>query len=323
MKSEARMLKVSMRYAALAAVLLGAAAGLGLLEPRAATAQVKSPAEVKSLLSPQLPAGASEISAAMTSAQVGKTITVRGYVAMSKDAFAANEASFTLVDEAARTGERPAADALPATSDAVPAASRATVVVVDASGAPVRGSLSNQHGLRPGAEVFVTGTVRAANGTDSLVISATAMHIPRSPAPPGLFVDREPANAADVSEARKGGTLKTGEAVVLRGRVGGSKQPFVSGRAVFTLMGRGLKPCNENPDDRCTQPWDYCCETREDILANSVTVQVLDEKGQILRTDMKGRRGLKELSEMVVVGKVASADGKAVVVTASSIYPAP
>jgi len=86
---------------------------------------------------------------------------------------------------------------------------------------------------------------------------------------------------------------------------------------------RKLKSCDEIPGDNCPKPWDYCCETKEDILANSVTVQVTDAKGQILRTDMKGRRGLKELSEMVMVGKVASADGKAVVVNATAVYATP
>lgn len=71
------------------------------------------------------------------------------------------------------------------------------------------------------------------------------------------------------------------------------------------------------------KPWDYCGDTKEEILASSVTVQVVDAKGQILRTDMKGRRGIKELSEIIVVGTVASADGKAIVVSATSIVAAP
>jgi len=37
---------------------------------------------------------------------------------------------------------------------------------------------------------------------------------------------------------------------------------------------------------------------------------------------MKGRRGLKELSEIVLVGKVTSADGRAIVVNATAVYAA-
>ncbi len=309
----------SMRALAAAAMLLGGTASLGLT-PSPVQAQVKSVADVKTMIKAELPPGAMEITDAMKSANVGQTITVRGYVAMAKDAFDKGVATFTLVDEAARKGDRPAPNALPDTSDAIPSASRATIRIVDASGKPLSDSLKGKHGLAPGVEVFVTGTVDAANGSDSLVLTATSMHIPRAPLPVGFFKDTLPEDAKDVSQARKAATLKVGDDVVLQGRIGGSKEPFVAGRAVFTLMGRGLKPCNENPDDRCSMPWDYCCESRDDIVANSVTVQVVDAKGRILRTDMKGRRALKELSEIVVTGKVASASAGVVIVNATSIH---
>lgn len=308
---------------AVAAMLIAGAAGLGVLTPTAAMAQIKSVADVKTMLKPELPADALEITAAMKSAKVGQTITVRGNVAMSKDAFVENRAMFTLVDESTRKGCCPPSDTLPDTACDIPAQGRATVQIVDAGGRPLRAGLNGQHGLKPGAEVFVTGKVETANGTDALVLTAISMHVAKAPLPTGFFVEKPPENAKDVSEARRAGgegTLKAGDEVVLRGRVGGSKEPFVAGRAVFTLMGRGLKACNENPDDKCSKPWDYCCETKEDILANSVTVQVVDAKGQILRTDMKGRRGMKELSELVVVGKIASADGKAVVINATAVH---
>lgn len=307
---------------AVAAMLIAGAAGLGVLTPTEAMAQIKSVADVKTMLKPELPADALEITAAMKSAKVGQTITVRGNVAMSKDAFVETRAMFTLVDESTRKGCCPTSDKLPDTACDIPAEGRATVQIVDASGRPLRAGLNGQHGLKPGAEVFVTGKVETANGTDALVLTAASMHVPKAPLPTGFFVEKQPENAKDVSEARKAGAIKAGDEVVLRGRVGGSKEPFVAGRAVFTLMGRGLKACNENPDDKCSKPWDYCCETKEEILGNSITVQVVDAKGQILRTDMKGRHGIKELSEMVVVGKVASADGKAVVVNATAIHAA-
>lgn len=137
--------------------------------------------------------------------------------------------------------------------------------------------------------------------------------------PAALFVSAPSSGDRDVSEARKDAELKVGDQVVLRGRVGGSSEPFVAGRAVFTLVGRGLKACNENPGDTCARPWDYCCETAEEINANSATIQIVDEKGAIVRTDLKGANGLKELSEIVVAGVVAVADGKALVVNAKSL----
>lgn len=322
MKTTIKHISRSTRSWTMGAVLFGAAVGAGPLAPTSAMAQVKSVADVKTLLKPELPAGALEITAAMKSAKLGETITVRGNVARSKDAFGKDEAVFTLVDEVACTGASPAADKLPETLDAIPASSRATVRILDAAGKTLKGSLDGKHGLKPGAEVFVTGKVEFANGTDALGFTVKSMHVPKVPLPSGFFFEKQPENAKDVSEVRKAGTLKAGDEVVLRGRIGGSKEPFVAGRAVFTLVGRGLKACNENPDDKCSMPWDYCCEPKQDIVMNSVTVQVVDAKGQTLRTDLKGRHGIKELSEIVVVGKVASADGKAVVVNATAMHTA-
>jgi hypothetical protein len=301
-----------------AAAVLAACAG-----PQMAMAQVRGVSDVKTLLVPTLPANALEVAAAVKAAKPGETITLRGNVALSKDAFGEQEATFTLLDEAARDGPRPAADALPDTSVAVPASARATIRVADAGGKTLRGSLRGKHGLKPGQEVFVTGVVDSANGTDTLVVTVASMHVPRASFPVGLFVERASEEARDVSEVRKAGGLKAGDRVSLRGRVGGSKEPFVAGRAVFTLVGRGLKACNEIPGDQCSAPWDYCCDTAAEINANSVTVQVVDAKGAPLRTDLKRRRGLKELSEVVVTGTVAVAGEKGVVVTAATMHVIP
>lgn len=318
-----KSIRIRRRFWVPALVLAAAAlppADLALLGARCASAQVAKAVDVKALLTDALPADALEIVDAMKTAKVGEVVTLHGHIALANDALSADTASFTIVDEAARKGPAPALDRLPQTESGVPAAARAVVQVVDSSGQPARGTLAGRHGLRPGAEVFVTGKVLAADGAERLVVSVQAMHVPRSPLPAGFFLASAPTEARDVSEARKSGGLKVGDAVVLKGRVGGSKAPFVAGRAVFTLMGRGLKACNENPDDQCKQPWDYCCETRDDIVANSVTVQAVDAKGQVLRTEMKGRRGLRELTELVVVGKVTATDGKSLVVAATGVH---
>lgn len=276
---------------------------------------ITSVADLKSLFTPNLPAGALEIPAAVGSAKVGETIIVHGHIPRAESSLSAQVAEFTLVGPGGNKAAAPGN-----------AARRVAVRVVTAAGEILKGSLSGKYGLKPGAEVFVTGTVVAvdssatsADGPPALILNARSIHAPRGPLPAGFISDAPAEGARDISEARASGTIKKGDTVVLRGRVGGSAEPFVAGRALFTLVGRGLKPCNERPDDHCTRPWDYCCDPQDEILAHSVTVQIVDSKGQPLRTDMKGRRGLKELSEVVVVGEVTVADGKAVVITATSL----
>lgn len=298
-----------------AAICLSLAAGLGALAPSTAIAQgAKSGDPLPAGLAlPSIPAGALEVARAVKTAKPGQDIALRGRIAMAKDAFAPGGSTFTLSDDAAVAACCPTDGSLLDTCTFT-GAHKATI------NAPGGVRLQGKGGLKPGAEVFVVGKVAAANGSDSLVITATGIHIPEGGLPPGAFAAEPPADAKDVSEAKRG-TLKKGDRITLRGVIGGSRDPFVAGRAMFTLMGSGLKPCNANPDDKCQTPWDYCCEPKAEIVAHSATVRFVDAQGRPLRTDIKGRMGIKEQSEMIVVGTVAAADKGVLIVNATKLHP--
>ena len=137
--------------------------------------------------------------------------------------------------------------------------------------------------------------------------------------PSGFFLTQEPTAAKTVEDAKK--SAKPGDPITLHGRIGGAKDPFVDGRAVFTLMGAGLKPCGAGsamPD--CKTPWDYCCDTSREIAEHSATIQVVDASGAPLRLSIKGRNGIRELSDLIVVGKVMQADGRLMIVNASGVF---
>src|SRR5262249_23429864 len=56
----------------------------------------------------------------------------------------------------------------------------------------------------------------------------------------------EPNDVKGVIELRK--ESKDGDEVVAIGRVGGSKQPVVKGRAAFTVVDLSLKSCEDDPN---------------------------------------------------------------------------
>lgn len=296
----------------------GGAAGTPAATPAPTAARpVASVAEVRSLLQAALPGDAQEVAtvaAAVREGQIkpGTALTVRGYIPSGEGGLDGKVAVF----------------ALNADGGSGPAVAR--VRVLGKGGEPLGGSLAGQHGLRAGAEVFVSGVVAAGSGAEAgLVIDVAALHVPRGGLPAGVLVSESPAGAVDVSAFREAGAkageggegaIKPGQKVVVRGRVGGSAKPFAEGRAVMTLVGRAIKPCNEKADDGCTTPWDYCCDPRPTITANSVTVQVVDGRGQPLRTDLRGRKGLKELTEVTVSGTVARVEGGSVVITAERMW---
>jgi len=266
-----------------------------------------------------IPAGAKELAAAIKAAKPGDTITVRGRVANADDAFTTGRAEFVLVDDAAAAGVMKETDGEMVRICPLSPENRAVVQLVDSAGKPLTYSVEGRSGLKPATEVFAVGkVVAAATAETPMTIAASGLFIPRGGLPAGFLLEKAPESAPDVVDAKKG--LKKGDKVVLKGRIGGSKDPFVKERAVFTLIGRGPKACNEIPGDKCPIPWDYCCSPRNEITAHSVTVQVVDAKGMPVRTDIKGRWDIKELSELIVVGTVAEVRGDAMVVNATGVH---
>ncbi len=139
--------------------------------------------------------------------------------------------------------------------------------------------------------------------------------------PADLFVTVEPPGARPVGEVKQG-PAATGD-IVVRGRIGGRTDPFVAGRAVFMLADAALPTCAERHGDGCPTPWDYCCEPRDKLIANTATIQVVGPDGQPLRTDVANTHGLKPTAEVVVVGTVRTHDAGALVVDARQIWVKP
>lgn len=137
--------------------------------------------------------------------------------------------------------------------------------------------------------------------------------------PAGLFVVKEPESVQDITPVKM--DAKVGDVVVVRGRIGGSKSPFVDNRAVFLLMDVNVPNCHENHNPGCATPWDFCCAPREDRLAGSATVQVVGSDGVPLRASVEGEGRLKPMGEVVVMGTVArKGEAGDFVIRATGVY---
>lgn len=138
--------------------------------------------------------------------------------------------------------------------------------------------------------------------------------------PADLFVSSEPADVKSVIDAKK--AAKEGDEVVIRGRIGGSEDPFVPERAIFTIVDKSLPHCGEmKMDDGCKTPWDYCCEPKDKLVDHSATVQIVDASGKPLKLEISKTPQLKPMSEIVVKGKLSKKDGdKVFVVNAGQIF---
>lgn len=135
--------------------------------------------------------------------------------------------------------------------------------------------------------------------------------------PTGLILTEAPKNPLDIITAKK--TLKAGDDIVVRGRIGGRKEPFVESRAIFQLVDASVPICSDKA--MCDTPWDYCCEPKDNVTAKSITVQIVGPNGKPLQADVKGQGGLKPAAKIIVRGKVEQKpDEKVMIVRADGIY---
>ncbi|HEU4418510.1 MAG TPA: hypothetical protein VFT55_06195 [Planctomycetota bacterium] len=121
------------------------------------------------------------------------------------------------------------------------------------------------------------------------------------PAVAKLVLGKDPGDAKSVKAAKAAGAT---ERAVVFGRIGMRIEP---GLAMFTLVDTELPYCGEkNTGDNCKTPWDYCCENKDTILANSLLVEVRGADGKPIATPALPE--LRLLDAVKVTGKLITDD---------------
>jgi hypothetical protein len=139
--------------------------------------------------------------------------------------------------------------------------------------------------------------------------------------PKDLFITQEPAGALGVLKVRQ--SAKAGDHVTMIGRIGGSENPFVSNRAVFTMVDASVKTCLEMGDAHCPTPADYCCEDSTELAKSMASVNITDKSGKPLAISLAADGSLKPLMWIAVEGTLQPTDGGAFIVNADHIYKMP
>ncbi|MDP7030501.1 MAG: hypothetical protein QF733_09805 [Phycisphaerales bacterium] len=136
----------------------------------------------------------------------------------------------------------------------------------------------------------------------------------------GLFVADRPDDAPGVTEAKA--AAKVGAPIRFLARVGGRPEPFITGTAVFVAADPSLLSCElMGEEDHCAVPWDYCCEDSTALRDGMVTVRLIDEHGDILRSTAEGMGGLEASKFILVDGVVHDRnDDGLLIVDASQIW---
>ena len=146
--------------------------------------------------------------------------------------------------------------------------------------------------------------------------SASSMAPPVVDGTPYLLSE-EPVGATGVIRARE--ESQDGDDVVLVGRIGGSANPWIEGRAAFSIVDGSLRACSDIPGDECPKPWDYCCET-DKLPRATVLIKVVDGSGNVVKAEAKALLDVSELSTVVVKGQAKRDDAGNLTVLATGVH---
>ena len=130
----------------------------------------------------------------------------------------------------------------------------------------------------------------------------------------------EPAAARSLLQVRE--ESKQGDDVVLVGRIGGDVNPWVEGRAAFSLVDLSAKACSDIAGDNCPTPWDYCCET-DKLVKGKTLIKLVGDDGKPVATDARELLGVKELDTLVVQGQAQRDDSGNLTILASKVFVRP
>lgn len=139
--------------------------------------------------------------------------------------------------------------------------------------------------------------------------------------PEDLLLDEMPANPTPITRLKQ--IAKEGDEVVMRVIVGGRKKPFVENQAVMTVIDASLNNQCKLDSHGCKTPWDYCCESPEQLKANLATVQIVGDEGWPLAVNLTRALKIEPMALLVVRGKVAPRPNPSVlIVNASGLFVA-
>jgi hypothetical protein len=127
----------------------------------------------------------------------------------------------------------------------------------------------------------------------------------------------EPDGAVGVIAARE--AAKNGEPIIVVGRIGGSTNPWVEGRAAFMLLDASVVVVANGAQSAAGEVcMDDCCAITR--AASTTLVKVVDDRGSVLPLDARKLFGIAANDMVVVQGKVSKDDSGNFVILADGVH---
>ncbi|MDZ4656095.1 MAG: hypothetical protein SH868_00810 [Bythopirellula sp.] len=158
---------------------------------------------------------------------------------------------------------------------------------------------------------FATGCEKATD-SNATAAHATAVNIDGSK----FLLSEEPDGAIGVIAARE--SAEDGKPLVMVGRIGGAANPWIEGRAAFTLLDASMTVVTEGEEAEGAICTGDCCANER--LTCTAMVKVVDAEGQLIAVDSRQLLGVKEADMVVVEGKAQKDKTGNFVMLANRVY---
>ena len=171
-----------------------------------------------------------------------------------------------------------------------------------------------------GASGLVLLLLAAVSGCGQQTVEATSTSADSTPSidKSKYVLSAEPDGAVGVMIARE--DFKNQDDIVLVGRIGGRKNPWIEGRSAFMLIDASMSVVADGEDtDESQVCMDDCCAS---LRAECTTlVKIVDDQGKPLAIDARELLDVTENDMVVVQGKVQrDKDEGTFTVAASGVY---
>lgn len=131
-----------------------------------------------------------------------------------------------------------------------------------------------------------------------------------------FLLNEEPDGAIGVIAARE--SAEDGKPLVMVGCIGGAANPWIEGRAAFTLLDASMTVVAEGEDAEGAICTGDCCANER--LTCTAMVKVVDADGQLIAVDSRQLLGVKEADMVVVKGKAQKDKTGNFVMLANRVY---
>lgn len=157
----------------------------------------------------------------------------------------------------------------------------------------------------------------AVTGCTSSAVTPDAMATTASVDGAKYLLTEEPDGAVGVIEARE--SAKDGDPVVIVGRIGGSDNPWIEGRAAFMLLdaSKVMVAIGEDTGEEEICMDDCCAAERAGC---TTLVKVVDADGKLVAADSRQLLGLTSEDMVVVRGKAKKDESDNFTVLADAVF---